>query len=153
MKHMKMRGVVLSLVTVMVSATTVVLASAPAQATPDECDGTAVIGVFQRVGYGASFNYAGRVVELQNESALDLYSRAEIKSGRKSGDQVWVDRSFRAFNDFKGPVSNADAESQGWKQCGPFSGSRTQSVLNHIWAARACARMDGVSKCGAWYVD
>jgi hypothetical protein len=93
-------------------------------------------------------------VELQNESLLDTYSRAEIKSGRQSGDLVWVDRSYRRFSlSTKGIVSNATAESEGWKQCGPFTGSRTQSVNNSVYAARACARMSGVSRCGSWYVD
>jgi hypothetical protein len=126
----------------------------PAQATPDDCDGYAVVGVFERVGSGASFTLNGRSVELQNESVFDNYSRAEIKSGRQSGDQVWVDRSYRRFGlSAHGIVSDATAQSQGWKQCGPFSGSRTQSVFNRVYAARACARADGVSQCGAWYVD
>ena len=70
-------------------------AQAQAQASPADCDGEAVIGRFRRVGSGASFTHRGRVVELQNESALDTYSRAEIKSGRQSGDLVWIDRSHR----------------------------------------------------------
>lgn len=140
---------------VLLSATAVVgTSAAPAAATTADCDGNAVVGVFQRVGSGASFTYAGRSVELQNESVLDTYSRAEIKSGRQSGDLVWVDRSFRRFSlSTKGIVSDATAQSEGWKQCGPFSGSRTQSVINSVYAARACARMSGVSRCGAWYVD
>jgi len=126
----------------------------PAQATPADCDGNAVVGRFTRVGSGASFNYNGRVVELQNESLLDTYSRAEIKSGRQAGDQVWIDRSHRRFSLLdSGIVSHATATTEGWKQCGPFSGARTQSVNNSVHAARACARMDGVSRCGAWYVD
>jgi hypothetical protein len=149
------RGLVLSAALVLGSATGVVLAPASAAlATTADCDGTAVVGVFERVGSGASFTYSGRSVELQNESLLDTYSRAEIKSGYQSGDQVWVDRSYRTFSlSTKGIVSDATAESEGWKQCGPFSGSRTQSVNNSVHAARACARMSGVSVCGKWYVD
>jgi hypothetical protein len=121
--------------------------------TPDDCDGEGIVGKFKQVGSDASFPYNGRQVELQNESIFDRYSRAEIKSGRRTGDQVWVDRSYRQFSrSTKGIVSNAIAESQGWKKCGPFSG-RTQSVRNDIYAARACAHLDGVTKCGKWYVD
>lgn len=130
-----------------------VLAPAPAQATPADCDGNAVVGVFERVGSGASFSYAGRVVELQNESVLDTYSRAEIKSGRQASDRVWIDRSFRRFSLTATIVSDAEAKRDGWKQCGPFSGSRTQSVSNNVFAARACALINNVTKCGAWYVD
>ncbi|BAY50607.1 hypothetical protein SAMD00079811_82360 (plasmid) [Scytonema sp. HK-05] len=124
------------------------------QTTQSSCDGEAVVGRFRRVGSGASFSFNGREVELQNESLLDTYSRAEIKSGWRSGDQVWVDRSYKRYDlTDSGIKSNADAESQGWKQCGPFSGKRTQSVNNSVHAARACARIDGVSKCGKWYLD
>ena len=113
-----------------------------------------MVGRFRRVSSGASFDYRGRTVELQNESLLDNYSRAEIKSGHQSGDLVWVDRSFHRFGiGTSGIVSNASAESEGWKQCGPFSGSRTQSVFNRFFAARACARIDDASVCGKWYVD
>ena len=124
------------------------------QATRSDCDAEGVVGRFRRVGSGASFSFNGREVELQNESLLDNYSRAEIKSGWRSGDLVWVDRSYKRYNlTDSGIKSNADAESQGWKQCGPFSGKRTQSVNNRLYAARACARIDGVSKCGKWYLD
>lgn len=134
-------------------AAAIVAAPAPAQATPDDCAGT-VVGRFRAVESGASFSYNGRRVELQNESVFDVYSRAEIKSGRRPGDQVWVDRSHRRFSlSTHGIVSNATAESEGWLQCGPFSEARTQSVQNNVFAARACARMDGVSVCGKWYVD
>ena len=127
---------------------------ASVQATTNDCDGNAVLGRFRAVESGASFSYNGRRVELQNESGLDTYSRAEIKSGRRSGDLVWVDRSYRRFSiTTRGIISNATAESEGWKQCGPFSGSRTQSVINSVFAARACARIDGVSVCGKWYKD
>jgi len=143
------------LVLVIVSTTTVALGSADqARATPAACDGNAVVGVFQRVGSGASFSFNGRSVELQNESIFDTYSRAEIKSGRQSGDLVWIDRSYRRFElSFKGIVDDATAKSQGWKQCGPFSGNRTQSVINSVYASRACAQLNGVIRCGAWYVD
>lgn len=150
----KMRAGVLSAATLMIGATMMALTSAPAQATTSDCDATGVVGRFRAVESGASFSYRGRRVELQNESLLDRYSRAEIKSGRQSGDKVWVDRSHRRFAaSAHGIVSDSTAESDGWKQCGPFSGSRTQSVYNDVYAARACARMDGVSVCGKWYVD
>jgi len=59
------------LVLVIVSTTTVALGSADqARATPAACDGNAVVGVFQRVGSGASFSFNGRSVELQNEKHL-----------------------------------------------------------------------------------
>ena len=120
---------------------------------PGDCDGNAVIGRFRRVGSGASFTFHGRVVELQNESVLDTYSRAEIKSGRRAGDKVWIDRSFKRFPiKFKGIVSDAKAKSEGWKQCGPF-GKRTQSVINSVYAARACVQIPNAYRCGAWYVD
>ncbi|GGX90784.1 hypothetical protein GCM10010515_67400 [Streptomyces fructofermentans] len=124
-----------------------------ASATEDDCDGIGVIGVFSAVGSGASFDFNGRRVELQNESALDRYSRAEIKSGRKAGDRLWVDRSFHSFPNTKGIVTDQQAKSEGWKMCGPYTGSRTQSVYNSNYAARACAELDGITKCGKWYVD
>jgi hypothetical protein len=124
------------------------------QTTQSGCDGEAVVGRFRKVGSGASFSFNGREVELQNESLLDTYSRAEIKSGWRSGDLVWVDRSYKRYDlADSGIKSNANAESQGWKQCGPFSGKRTQSVNNSVHAARACARINGISKCGKWYLD
>lgn len=127
---------------------------AQAHAAPSDCDGDAVVGRFRRVGSGASFDYKGRTVELQNESALDTYSRAEIKSGRQSGDLVWIDRSRRRFGlSAHGIIDHDTASAEGWKQCGPFSGKRTQSVINSVFAARACARIAGESRCGAWYVD
>jgi hypothetical protein len=117
------------------------------------CVGT-VLGQFRAVESGASFNHNGRRIELQNERVFDTYSRAEIKSGRQSGDQVWIDRSNRQFSlSTSGIVSDATAESQGWQQCGPFSSRTSEPVQNNIFAARACARVDGVSKCGKWYVD
>lgn len=148
------RGIAGFVAAVLLSATAVASAPLPAAATTNDCDGIAIVGVFQRVGSGASFTYNGRVVELQNESLFDTYSRAEIKSGSRSGDLVWVDRSYRRFSlSTKGIISSATAETEGWKQCGPFSGTRTQSVYNDVHAARACARIDGVSRCGNWYVD
>lgn len=139
----------------LLSTTTVVLVPpSPSQASQADCDATGVVGRFRRVGSGASFSFNGREVELQNESALDIYSRAEIKSGRRSGDQVWVDRSYKQYGlTDSGIKSDADAKSQGWKQCGPFSGGRTQSVNNSVHAARACALIDGITKCGKWYLD
>ncbi|MFF3849795.1 hypothetical protein [Streptomyces sp. NPDC002328] len=124
-----------------------------ASATEDDCDGTAIVGRFRAVESGASFDFRGRRVELQNESAFDRYSRAEIKSGRKSGDRLWVDRSFQSFPNFKGIVTDQQAKSEGWKMCGPYTGSRTQSVYNSNYAARACGEFDGITKCGKWWVD
>ena len=82
------RAVAASAVLISTSALLLVPASA-ASATEDDCDGIGVIGVFRAVESGASFDFRGRRVELQNESALDRYSRAEIKSGRKAGDRVY----------------------------------------------------------------
>jgi hypothetical protein len=154
-KNKSMRRLGSAAALILVSGTAVTLAPGwTARATPNDCDGYGVVGVFNRVGSGASFTYNGRSVELQNESVLDTYSRVEIKSGRQSGDLVWADRSNRRFSlSTKGIVSNATAESQGWKQCGPFSEARTQSVNNSVHAARACAHMDGRTVCGNWYVD
>ncbi|MFJ7047286.1 hypothetical protein CTU88_04460 [Streptomyces sp. JV178] len=135
------------------SGAIVFVPASAASATEDDCDGIAVIGRFRAVESGASFDFRGRRVELQNESALDRYSRAEIKSGRRAGDRLWVDRSFRSFPDFKGIVSDGDAKRDGWKMCGPYTGSRTQSVYNSNYAARACGEFDGITKCGKWYVD
>ncbi|MCL6732738.1 hypothetical protein [Streptomyces neyagawaensis] len=135
------------------SGAIVFVPASAASATEDDCDGIAVIGRFRAVESGASFDFRGRRVELQNESALDRYSRAEIKSGRQSGDRLWVDRSFRSFPDFKGIVSDQNAKRDGWKMCGPYTGSRTQSVYNSNYAARACGEFDGITKCGKWYVD
>jgi hypothetical protein len=135
------------------SGAIVFVPASAASATEDDCDGIAVIGRFRAVESGASFDFRGRRVELQNESALDRYSRAEIKSGRRAGDRLWVDRSFRSFPDFKGIVSDSDAKRDGWKMCGPYTGSRTQSVYNSNYAARACGEFDGITKCGKWYVD
>ncbi|MEU6800289.1 hypothetical protein [Streptomyces neyagawaensis] len=135
------------------SGAIVFVPASAASATEDDCDGIAVIGRFRAVESGASFDFRGRRVELQNESALDRYSRAEIKSGRQSGDRLWVDRSFRSFPDFKGIVSDQNAKRDGWKMCGPYTGSRTQSVYNSNYAARACGEFDGITKCGKWWVD
>ncbi|MDG5804359.1 hypothetical protein P9869_17130 [Streptomyces ossamyceticus] len=135
------------------SGAIVFVPASAASATEDDCDGIAVIGRFRAVESGASFDFRGRRVELQNESALDRYSRAEIKSGRRAGDRLWVDRSFRSFPDFKGIVSDGDAKRDGWKMCGPYTGSRTQSVYNSNFAARACGEFDGITKCGKWWVD
>ncbi|GAA0925977.1 hypothetical protein [Nonomuraea longicatena] len=134
-------------------ATTAHAEAGTSVASPDDCDGNGVMGRFRAVGSGASFDYRGRRVELQNESIFDRYSRAEIKSGRQSGDRVWVDRSHRRFPaDRKGIIGRTEAEARGWKQCGPFTW-RTQSVFNNYYAARACARIGGTSKCGKWYLD
>ncbi|GLY30847.1 hypothetical protein Kisp02_42120 [Kineosporia sp. NBRC 101731] len=73
-------------------------------------------------------------------------------SGRQSGDRVWVDRSFRKFPNTKGIVSDANAKRDGWKMCGSWP-NRTESVYNAEYAARACAELSGVTKCGKWYVD
>jgi hypothetical protein len=122
--------------------------------TPRGCDGTAVVGHFKRVDFPASFEFRGRKVELQNESALDTYSRAEIRSGHGSGDLVWIDRSFKRFRLLtKGIQPSSVVEPQGWKQCGPYAEARTQSVINSVYAARACARIEGTVLCGQWYVD
>lgn len=146
------RAVAASAVLISTGALLLVPASA-ASATEDDCDGIGVIGVFRAVESGASFDFRGRRVELQNESALDRYSRAEIKSGRKAGDRLWVDRSHRSFPDFKGTVTDQQAKRDGWKMCGPYTGSRTQSVYNANYAARACGEFDGITKCGKWWVD
>ncbi|MBZ3906113.1 hypothetical protein WB401_06970 [Streptomyces brasiliscabiei] len=135
------------------SGALVFVPASAASATEDDCDGIAVVGVFRAVESGASFDFRGRRVELQNESALDRYSRAEIKSGRKAGDRLWVDRSFRSFPNFKGVKADQDAKRDGWKMCGPYTGSRTQSVYNADYAARACGEFDGITKCGKWWVD
>ncbi|MBD9727016.1 hypothetical protein PV755_32555 [Streptomyces caniscabiei] len=146
------RAVAASAVLIGTSALLLVPAST-ASATEDDCDGIGVVGVFRAVESGASFDFRGRRVELQNESALDRYSRAEIKSGRKAGDRLWVDRSHRSFPDFKGTVTDQQAKRDGWKMCGPYTGSRTQSVYNANYAARACGEFDGITKCGKWWVD
>ncbi|MFI8232522.1 hypothetical protein ACIGDI_27170 [Streptomyces sp. NPDC085900] len=153
MKKPRMGRVVAALAVLTSSGAIAFVPSSVASATEDDCDGIGVIGVFRAVESGASFDFRGRRVELQNESALDRYSRAEIKSGRKSGDRLWVDRSYRSFPDFKGIVSDQQAKSDGWKMCGPYTGSRTQSVFNSNYAARACGEFDGITKCGKWYVD
>ncbi|MBK3640870.1 MULTISPECIES: hypothetical protein [Streptomyces] len=153
MKKPRMGRVVAALAVLTSSGAIVFVPSSVASATEDDCDGIGVIGVFRAVESGASFDFRGRRVELQNESALDRYSRAEIKSGRKSGDRLWVDRSYRSFPDFKGIVSDQQAKRDGWKMCGPYTGSRTQSVFNSNYAARACGEFDGITKCGKWYVD
>src|SRR5690349_18739914 len=117
--NLGIRRLVLSVLTIVMTATALVaFGTTTAGAAQSDCDGETVIGVFAKVGSGASFTYAGRQVELQNESALDRYSRAEIKSGRQSGDRVWVDRSFRKFPNTKGIVADADAKRDGWKMCG-----------------------------------
>ncbi|MFF9039988.1 hypothetical protein ACF090_31490 [Streptomyces sp. NPDC014892] len=147
-------GRTVAALTVLISSGALVAVPASAaSATEADCDGIAVVGVFRAVESGASFTFNGRRVELQNESALDRYSRAEIKSGRKAGDRLWVDRSHRSFPDFKGTVTDQQAKRDGWKMCGPYTGSRTQSVFNANYAARACGEFDGVTKCGKWWVD
>jgi hypothetical protein len=131
----------------------VLLPASAAMATQADCDANGVVGRFRAVESGASFDFRGRRVELQNESAIDVYSRAEIKSGRQNGDRLWVDRSFRTFSSH-GIVSDANAKRDGWKMCGPWTtGTRTQSVRNDDYAARACAEIEGVTICGKWYVD
>lgn len=147
------RRLTLSVMTIMMTATALMgLGATTAQAAQSDCDAQTVIGVFERVSSGVSFDYAGRTVELQNESALDRYSRAEIKSGRQSGDRVWIDRSFRKFTNFKGVVADADAKRDGWKMCGSWP-NRTGSVFNADYAARPCGEFSGVTKCGKWWVD
>ncbi|MEU0677065.1 hypothetical protein ABZ330_30025 [Streptomyces sp. NPDC006172] len=153
MKKFRMGRVVAASVVLIGSGAAVFVPATVASATEDDCDGIAVIGRFRAVESGASFDFRGRRVELQNESALDRYSRAEIKSGRKSGDRLWVDRSYRSFPDTKGIVTDQQAKRDGWKMCGPYTGSRTQSVYNSDYAARACGEFDGITKCGKWYVD
>ncbi|MER5373316.1 hypothetical protein [Streptomyces sp. NPDC002132] len=153
MKKSRMGRVVAASAVLIGSGAVVFVPATVASATEDDCDGIAVVGRFRAVESGASFDFRGRRVELQNESALDRYSRAEIKSGRQAGDRLWVDRSKRSFPDFKGIVSDQDAKRDGWKMCGPYTGSRTQSVYNSNYAARACGEFDGITKCGKWYVD
>ncbi|MDQ0688511.1 hypothetical protein QFZ66_008341 [Streptomyces sp. B4I13] len=153
MKKPRMGRVVAASAVLISSGAIVFVPASAASATEADCDGIAVIGRFRAVESGASFDFRGRRVELQNESALDRYSRAEIKSGRKAGDRLWVDRSFHSFPNTKGIVSDQQAKSEGWKMCGPYTGSRTQSVFNSNFAARACAEIEGVTKCGKWYVD
>lgn len=151
--HLGIRRLALALLTIVLTATALVAGGATAaQAAQSDCDGKTVVGTFKRVSSGASFTYAGRTVELQNEAIFDTYSRAEIKSGRKSGDKVWIDRSKRKFPNTKGIVTDAAAKRDGWKQCGPWP-NRTESVYNAEYAARACALINNVTKCGKWYVD
>jgi hypothetical protein len=125
-------------------------------ATTADCDATGVVGQFTAVVW-SSFDSKGRHIELQNERLFDNYSRAEIKTGFQSGDQVWIDRSINTmplspkhFRD-DAPVRN---QGGGWRQCGPFNGFRTQSALSWHRAARACWRPPGgPSECGEWNVD
>ncbi|GLY16891.1 hypothetical protein Kisp01_39060 [Kineosporia sp. NBRC 101677] len=147
------RRLALSALAIVLAATALMaFGTTSAQAAQSDCDEHTVAGQFRRVDSGASFTYAGRVVELQNERLFDRFSRAEIKSGRQSGDRVWVDRSFRSFPNFKGIKSDAEAKRDGWKMCGSWP-NRTDSVYNSNYAARACAEMSGVTKCGKWWVD
>jgi len=138
----------------MVSLGLAALPAGSASASTSDCDGTTVIGYFKRVGSGASFTYNGRAVDLMNESLLDNYNRGQISSGRKSGDSVWVDRTFKKFS--AGVYSDSYIQGivgyGGWKQCGPFN-SMTQSVYAQGYASRVCAYMDGATICGKWYVD
>ncbi|MFC4062186.1 hypothetical protein ACFOWE_28110 [Planomonospora corallina] len=143
---------------VLLGATTLaVLAPGTAQATPAQCDGDGIVGRFRAVESGASFDYKGRRIELQNESLLDRFSRAEIKTGFRSGDLVWIDRSSKKMSKLSPKYFTDDNHVRsyggGWKQCGPFDVFRTQSVYSWHYAVRACARIEGVSKCGKWAID
>ncbi|WP_283137815.1 hypothetical protein [Rhizohabitans arisaemae] len=155
-RNIKRRGGAFAAILLSVTAFTA-LTPGTAQATPAECDGTAVVGRFRAVESGASFNFNGRRVELQNESLLDRYSRAEIKTGFRSGDQVWIDRSRRTMSQRSPRYFSDDNRVRsyggGWKQCGPFNVFRTQSVYSWHYAVRACARIDNVSRCGNWAID
>jgi hypothetical protein len=127
-----------------------------ALASTADCDGTGVVGRFRVVGW-SSFDSKGRRIELQNETLLDRFSRAEIKTGFQQGDLVWIDRSINEmplnpqhFRD-DARVRNLGG---GWKQCGPFNVFRTQSVFSWHRAVRACWRPPGgPSECGEWNVD
>ncbi|MDQ1294280.1 MAG: hypothetical protein QG608_2163 [Actinomycetota bacterium] len=138
----------------MVSLGLAALPATSASAGTSDCDGTGVVGYFKRVGSGASFTHNGRAVDLMNESAIDNYNRGQITSGRKSGDSVWVDRTFKTFS--SGIYTDAYIQSVvgygGWKQCGPFN-SMTQSVYTKGYASRVCAYIEGTTVCGKWYVD
>lgn len=88
---------------------------------------------------------AGRrtvTVRLINGRVFDE-SHATITSGYKSGDLVWVDRSYNGGST--------------WSQCGPFKSPTTNELKNLKNWMRACmaTKKNGVSNsfCTSWYYD
>ncbi|MEZ0075299.1 hypothetical protein [Planotetraspora sp. GP83] len=82
----------------------------------------------------------GRTVTfaLVNQRLSD-HSFSAFRSGYKSGDQSWVDRSY------DGGVH--------WTQCGPFNSKFSNDLSNlHNWM-RACVRFNAASFCTDWYYD
>ncbi|MFF4506570.1 hypothetical protein [Streptomyces sp. NPDC001401] len=133
-----------------------------AQATTADCDAGWVADVYGTVGGGSSFTYAGRLVQMQNGRARN-YSHGIILGGYRAGDRIWTDRSRNKMPANVMHPSTAQVQSigSGWKQCGPFDGAKTNSVINwdtanvRHYAARVCIDPVGSTpyQCGSWYTD
>jgi len=132
-----------------------------ASATTRDCDAGWKLDVYGVVGGGSSFAYAGRNVLLLNGRARN-YTHGQIISGYHRGDRIWVDRSRNKMPKTPRHPSTALVQSHGgWKQCGPFSSSSTDNVINwdtwnvRHYAVRACIDPAGSKPyhCGAWYTD
>ncbi|MER7815327.1 hypothetical protein QRN89_34965 [Streptomyces chengbuensis] len=84
--------------------------------------------------------HGGRTVKiaLVNQRLSD-HSFAAIRSGYRSGDQTWVDRSTDG--------------GKNWTQCGPFNRQFSNDLNNLHYSMRACARFNGASFCTGWYYD
>jgi hypothetical protein len=83
---------------------------------------------------------SGRTVKvaLVNQRLSD-HSFSAVRSGYRSGDQTWVDRSY-------------DGGST-WAQCGPFNSQFSNDLSNLGNWMRACVRFNGASFCTGWYLD
>ncbi|WP_061290490.1 hypothetical protein [Herbidospora cretacea] len=86
-----------------------------------------------------SATVSGRTVKvaLVNHRISD-HSFAAIRSGYRSGDQTWIDRS---------------KDKASWTQCGPFSSQFSNDQLHKGYWMRACARFNGYSFCTDWKQD
>ncbi|ANH95042.1 hypothetical protein A8713_30960 [Streptomyces sp. SAT1] len=136
-------------------------AATTASAAGKNCDAGSKLDAYGVVGGGSSYAYAGRNVQLLNGRTRN-YTHGQIISGYHRGDRTWVDRSRNKMPKTPKHPSTALVKSHGgWKQCGPFNSSTTDSVINwdtskvRHYAVRVCIDPAGSKPyhCGVWYTD
>ncbi|MEU7745534.1 hypothetical protein [Nonomuraea sp. NPDC049158] len=115
-------------------------ATGPSAAADTNCGSWPGNGIADHDVRTRTISHGGRTVKiaLVNQRLSD-HSFAAARSGYRSGDQTWVDRSY------DGGVT--------WTQCGPFSAKFSNDLSNLHNSMRACVRFNGESFCTDWYYD
>ncbi|MDP9843380.1 hypothetical protein [Streptosporangium lutulentum] len=118
----------------------VLAVTAPAASADTNCGSFPGNSIANHDVISRTVTHGGRTVRvaLVNQRLSD-HSFAAVRSGYRSGDQTWVDRS-----------SDGGAN---WTQCGPFNNIFSNDLLHKGYHMRACVRFNGASFCTGWKSD